>query len=94
MRSLGIDRVAQESYDSGDYDAEWFDIAHAYADGVNDYVKGVSLTAAEESSQTGRLLPLEFLIFGVEWDPWTPVDSIGFQRFMLFSLMHSWQGDL
>ena len=44
---------------------------------MNDYVKGVSLSSSDDE-RTGNLLPLEFYIFNIDFEPWTPVDTIAF----------------
>lgn len=51
----------------------------AYADGVNAFV------AAHPHS-----LPLEFTILGINWQPWTPLDSLAYGRVVAFSLDNSW----
>ncbi|HEX8730513.1 MAG TPA: penicillin acylase family protein [Ktedonobacterales bacterium] len=51
----------------------------AYADGVNAYV----------STHSGSL-PLEFTILGVNWQPWTPLDSLAYGRVVAFSLDSNW----
>ena len=77
MRGIGTHRHSQATWDAGDYPEEWKEIAEAYADGVNDYVKGVSLSSSDDE-RTGNLLPLEFYIFNIDFEPWTPVDTIAF----------------
>ena len=54
-------------------------LLQSYADGINDYVSGVSLGSAEGSA---RLLPPEFYAFGIEWQPWTVADSVAAMRLM------------
>jgi penicillin amidase len=51
----------------------------AYADGINAFV------AAHPHS-----LPLEFTILGVNWQPWTPLDSLAYGRVVAFSLDSQW----
>ena len=51
----------------------------AYSDGANAYV----------STHSGSL-PLEFTILGVNWQPWTPLDSLAYGRVVAFSLDSNW----
>lgn len=51
----------------------------AYSDGVNAFVAGHQHT-----------LPLEFTILGVNWQPWTPLDSLAYGRVVAFSLDSQW----
>ena len=67
----------------------------AFSNGVNDYVKGISLTESEK--QTGRAMPPEFFAIGVTKDtfePWTPVDCILMVRLINFTLTWNWASDL
>lgn len=63
MRTLGLKRVAEQSWQ--EMDEETRSAFTAYANGVNAYI----------SSHNGRL-PVEFTISGVKPAPWTPVDSL------------------
>ncbi|HEY7851096.1 MAG TPA: penicillin acylase family protein, partial [Ktedonobacterales bacterium] len=51
----------------------------AYCDGVNAFV-----------ATHPHTLPLEFTILGVNWQPWTPLDSLAYGRVVAFSLDNSW----
>ena len=51
----------------------------AYADGANAFV-----------ATHPHTLPLEFTILGVNWQPWTPLDSLAYGRVVAFSLDNSW----
>lgn len=51
----------------------------AYADGVNAFVAAHPHT-----------LPLEFTILGVQWQPWTALDSLAYGRVVAFSLDNQW----
>ena len=50
-----------------------------YADGINDYMSGVSLSSSEGSAHA---LPPEFYILGIQWRPWTVADSVAALRVM------------
>ena len=50
-----------------------------------------------ESNPTGRILPPEFLLFGITKDtfvPWSPIDSIACVKLMGFNLSWNWANDL
>lgn len=51
----------------------------SYSDGVNAYV-----------ASHQRSLPLEFTILGVQWQAWTPLDSLAYGRVVAFSLDDQW----
>ena len=75
-------------------DKESKGIFQAYADGINDYVSGVSLMDEES---TGRILPPEFLVFGITketWIPWHPTDSISIGRMVAIRFNGNWNKDL
>ena len=60
MRRLGTRRYGEESYEIlPEEDKEFY---QAFADGINDYVASVDLYSDDSSA---RLLPPEFLTFGV-----------------------------
>ena len=66
----------------------------AYADGVNDFIRGVD---ALGSNPTTRLLPPEFLLLGItkeNWTTWTPQDSLACAMLMSFNLSWNWPNDL
>ena len=66
MRYIGLDKLARSTWEKGAGISERAKKLYiAYADGINDYVKGVSLTPQEKEAQTARLLPPEFLVFGI-----------------------------
>lgn len=99
MRYVGLARVSKETWDSGTLSLEEAKKLQAYADGVNDYVQGVSLFGGktDDNQQTARVLPPEFLTFGItkeSYDPWTPVDSLLMVRFISFQLTWNWFADL
>ena len=92
MRRLGLRRVSEESYEMLSDDEKAY--YQAYADGVNDFVAGVDLYSDDG---TARLLPPEFLTFGItkeNWRPWHPVDSMSILRLISFHLSWNWMNDL
>lgn len=48
MRNMEIQEKAIEAWESGDVDPVTAENLQAYSDGVNDFVKGVSMSAAEQ----------------------------------------------
>ena len=60
------------------------DSLEAYANGINDYVNNVGVGFGANS---GHIMPIEFYAFGIEWEPWTAMDSLVIMR--LTSLMMS-----
>ena len=59
-------------------------IAQAYCDGVNDFFDGVNLFGEDP---TARLLPPEFIVFGItkeNWRPWYPGDIISIAKLLSF----------
>jgi penicillin G amidase len=73
LRTLGLRRAAARDWAEVDPDARV--ILEAYADGVNAYIE----------ANRGRL-PLEFMILGVDPEPWTPVDTLAWGKVMSFDL--------
>ncbi len=63
-RALGLRRVAEESWSK--IDDESRAILEAYAEGINAYA----------DTHRGLRMPLEFTLLGVDYEPWTPVDSL------------------
>ena len=77
MRSLGLHHVSKEWENTIFPDEKR--LIQAYADGVNAYVKQL------------MLLPIEFLLSGAKFDPWTVVDTLMMGKFCSFQLSLSWQ---
>ena len=85
MTNLGLYRGAKATWESNTLDQEAVEIFQAFSDGVNDYVEGVALFS--NSQKTARLLPPEFLAFGItveNYDPWTPIDCLMMLRLVSF----------
>jgi len=81
LRMLGLYRLAEAGY--GLLDAETRAVLDAYAAGVNAYLQ----------TRSGPL-PLEFLVLGVEPEPWRPADSIVWIKVMALNLGGNWRRDL
>lgn len=77
MRTLGLRQAAAASL--GAVDAETRAALEAYAAGVNAFL----------ATRDG-LLPPEFLILRLEPEPWTPLDSLLWQRLMALRLSGNW----
>ncbi len=77
MRTLGLRQAAAASLEA--IDAETRAALEAYAAGVNAFL------ATREG-----LLPPEFLILRLEPEPWTPIDSLLWQRLMALRLSGNW----
>jgi penicillin G amidase len=73
LRTIGLRRAAQRDWEV--LDPETREMLSAYADGVNAFLDG----------HRDRL-PLEFLLLGVEPEPWTPVDSLSWGKLMSLNL--------
>lgn len=95
MRYIGLHRAVEEIWDNGFIDQESKEVFQAFSDGLNDFIKGVSLTSIE--GNTARLLPPEFITFGItkeNWEPWTPQDCMITMRLMSFHMTWNWGLDL
>ena len=62
----------------------------AYADGLNDYVAGVGFGLWP----TGHIMPPEFYMFGLEWEPYTVIDALALMRMLEVYTSLSWPYDL
>ena len=92
FRSVGMHRDSARTIE--EIDKNELEILQAYADGINDFVQGVDTFG---SNPTGRLLPPEFLAFGISKEsfvPWTPKDSVSCIKMMSFNLTWNWTNDL
>lgn len=65
FRMIGTRRLAEESWEQ--MDDETHAVLEAYAEGVNAYV----------DTHRDRL-PVEFAMLGVDYAPWTPIDTLAF----------------
>lgn len=94
MRNIGLHRISKEGIKSH-LSKEDIDLLQAYADGVNDYVQGVSLTDSEKT--TGRFLPPEFVAFGISkesYKKWEILDSLVTIKLINLNLTWNWGADL
>ena len=92
FRALGLHRAAVRTYE--EMGLEEREMVEAYADGVNDYVRGIEILG---SNPTGRLLPPEFLLLGITKEnlaPWKPSDSVLCIKMLGFNLSWNWTNDL
>ncbi|MCK5040825.1 MAG: penicillin acylase family protein [Sphingomonadales bacterium] len=81
MRTLGMAQAAQTAFQS--INQKTRNALQAYSDGVNAMV----------ASHTGALPP-EFVILGIEFEPWTPIDSLGWLKMMAFDLSRGWKREV
>ena len=94
FRHIGLARTSEETWEQG-LDPVLRESLIAYSNGINDYVKGISLTASER--QTGRAMPPEFFLVGItkdSFEPWTPIDCLLMVRLINFTLTWNWASDL
>jgi len=80
LRTLGVDRAARSAFER--LDAETIAILDAYAAGVNAFLA------------TNPALPPEFLILGVQPEPWQPVDSLIWAKMMAWDLGGNWSEEV
>jgi penicillin amidase len=73
LRSIGLRRAAERDFAILSPETRGF--LQAYADGVNAYLK----------ANPGRL-PVEFTVFRIHPEPWTPVDSLTWSRVLSLNL--------
>ena len=83
QRRLGLHRAAQREWDGADADLR--DTLRAYAAGVN---------ACLESLVAAKKLPAEFVLARFQPDPWQPVDTLGFARYLAYSQTPNWESEL
>src|SRR5579864_2058771 len=82
-RRLGLHRAAQAEWESADVDFR--DALRAYAAGVNACLDG--LVASKK-------LPVEFVLARFQPDPWEPVDTLAFARYLAHSQTPNWESEL
>lgn len=81
IRTLSVKQAAITAYDSINQDTR--NALQAYADGVNAMV----------ASRSGALPP-EFIILGIDFKPWTAIDSLGWLKMMALDLSSSWKREI
>jgi penicillin amidase len=80
LRTLGVRRAAEANFNN--LDAETQRLLEAYAAGVNAFLA------------SKPVLPVEFWMTGVNPEPWTPADSIGWVKMMAWDLGGNWRSEL
>jgi penicillin amidase len=83
QRRLGLHRAAQQEWETAD--ASLRDTLRAYAAGVNACLDGLFAS---------KKLPVEFVLARFEPEPWEPVDTLAFGRFLAFSQAPNWESEL
>lgn len=103
-RTIGYRRIAEATYET--FDLRNKKMFQAYADGVNDFVDSIRVGGYvpgvndffEENFGIGdgsaNLLPPEFYLFGLEIEPWTPIDSLCSISLIGLSLTWDWAQDM
>jgi penicillin amidase len=83
QRRVGLHRAALHDWETADADLR--DILRAYAAGVNACLDG--LVAAQK-------LPAEFVLARFQPEPWEPVDTLGFARYLAYAQSPNWESEL
>jgi penicillin amidase len=83
QRRLGLHRAAQAEWETADQNLK--DVLRAYSAGVN---------ACLEGMLEQKKLPVEFVLARFTPEPWQPVDTLGFGRYLAFSLSPNWESEL
>jgi penicillin amidase len=83
QRRLGLYRAARQEWETAD--ASLRDVLRAYAAGVNACLDG--LLAAGK-------LPVEFVLARFAPEPWEPLDTLGYARFLAYSQSPNWESEL
>ena len=81
LRALGVRRAAQRQWQQ--LPAATRALLQAYTDGVNAVL-----------AQALRARPPEFVLLGLNPEPWTPVDSLGWSLMMAWDLGGNWSQEL
>lgn len=81
LRALGVRRAAQEQWAKADPLSRR--ALEAYSAGINAYV-----------DEHMRARPPEFLVLGLQPEPWTPVDSLAWSIIMAWDLGGNWRSEL
>ncbi|MDH4324708.1 MAG: penicillin acylase family protein [Betaproteobacteria bacterium] len=80
LRTLGIRRAAEANFKQ--LDSETRALLETYAAGVNAFLSAKPV------------LPLEFWMTGVDPEPWTPADTLGWVKMMAWDLGGNWRNEL
>ena len=62
----------------------------AYADGINDYVANIGYGMW----YSGHLMPPEFYLFEIDWEPYTVIDALAIMRMCAVYTSLSWPFDI
>ncbi|HEU4460622.1 MAG TPA: penicillin acylase family protein [Methylibium sp.] len=81
LRALGVRASAERQW--GQASLELREMLEAYTAGINAYL-----------ADHLRARPPEFVLLGLQPEPWTPVDSIGWTGMMAWDLGGNWQAEL
>lgn len=88
IRTMGWNRIAQETLALYEQDEETMAILNAYSDGVNAYI------AAHDGNISMNYTVLGLVNDQWEIEPWTPLDTIGWSVVMADDLSGNWSGEL
>jgi len=80
LRTLGVRRAAEANFKHLDKDTRA--LLETYASGVNAFMSA------------SPVLPIEFWLTGAKFEPWTPVDSLGWIKMMAWDLGGNWRNEL
>jgi len=80
LRTLGVRQAAE---------AQWAQVSPASREALQAYADGVNAVIGSL-----RARPPEFLILGLQPEPWTPVDSLSWSIMMAWDLGANWQTEL
>jgi penicillin amidase len=83
QRRIGLHRAAQAEWATAD--AGLRDILRAYAAGVNACIDGIMATGK---------VPVEFVLARFTPEPWQPLDTLAYARFLAFSFSPNWESEL
>ena len=83
QRRIGLHRAAEDEWQTAPTDL--CDALRAYAAGVNTCLD--QLIASKK-------LPAEFLLARFQPEPWEPVDTLGFARYLAYSQSPNWESEL
>ena len=80
MRTLGLRRIAEREAQAMDA---------AVADGLHAYSAGINAAAATASAP-----PVEHQLLRLEFEPWTPTDTLTVTKLLAFGLSTNWEREL
>lgn len=81
--TVGYRRIAKKTWEGNSLSSYSRGLLQAYADGINDYVQNYAM-----------LLPPEFIMLGIEFEEWHPIDTLALMRLVNFHLSWNWSQDL